>query len=149
MLRALIANLTSLALALHVVLGCCWHHAHQCDCPPSDAAADPLAGHLAVDDGSVPDVATDGDDCADVWHHGGPGHLPGHDHCQGPHCVVAATVATPAMVPAASTALPALAAATTVAGRHLLRQRSLGNGVAPPERDGALRCHLLYQVLLI
>jgi hypothetical protein len=30
MLRGLLPHLTAALLALHTVLGCCWHHAHAC-----------------------------------------------------------------------------------------------------------------------
>lgn len=39
-MRALFTNLTAVLLFIHAVLGCCWHHAHQCDrCGAEDGAA--------------------------------------------------------------------------------------------------------------
>jgi hypothetical protein len=40
MIRALLCNLTALAMALHLVLGCCWHHEHAGPRAASALAAD-------------------------------------------------------------------------------------------------------------
>lgn len=31
MMRAFFTNLTAVLLFIHAVLGCCWHHAHECN----------------------------------------------------------------------------------------------------------------------
>jgi hypothetical protein len=43
MSRGLLPHLTAAILAMHTVLGCCWHHAHACgaDCRPTSSVESP------------------------------------------------------------------------------------------------------------
>jgi len=139
MAHTLICNLTSAALLAHVLLGCCWHHGHQCSHQLA-AAAEVEVAHdrcCAQPQESTHSQAPVGD-C---------GH--GDDGCQGARCVFMSAA------PGAAAAVPALqhrdallvgpaAADTSAAGSLLCGEASLAAGCSCP-----LRIHLLHQVLLI
>jgi hypothetical protein len=133
-------NVTAGLLALHTVLGCCWHHAHSC----TQACA--TAATVAV--GSVDACQGDrghGDDtmpCSnDQGHHGR------HD-CQGSSCVFVNSLgASPqALALQIRTAPAALAPDGGPSVRDIAGQRPFyaADALLPP-----LRRHLVCQVLLI
>jgi hypothetical protein len=76
MTRRLLPTLTSVFLALHTVLGCCWHHSHacaqECTAPCSVESADAHVGHCAAECGTA--------SCGEHQHHG-------RHECQGHRCV--------------------------------------------------------------
>ena len=50
-MRAWFTNLTAVLLFIHAVLGCCWHHAHECDrCGAERCGAEEASGfaHAAL-----------------------------------------------------------------------------------------------------
>ena len=119
---------TTVALAVHSLLGCCWHH----DCamvasgPPAAAACE--AEH----------------DCGDCRHHGQP-HLPASP-CQGETCVyVQAAPQSPPTLDAAVTAWH-LPPPSRLACDDVLAAALCDDYDGPPT---PLRLHLLHQVLLI
>ncbi|MEN6451394.1 MAG: hypothetical protein ABFC96_12955 [Thermoguttaceae bacterium] len=138
-LRTGLSAVTAAMLVSHMVLGCCWHHAHCCtdECRPTTAVALPGECH-----------DRDGDAC-------GTSQRSGHDHrghhgrheCQGGSCVflrtsrvnvphLAVVVALPASLVCPSDGL------TVVAGP--VRPCFDCDDLLPP-----VRRHLLDQVLLI
>ncbi len=76
-MHGFLSNLTAALLALHTVLGCCWHHAHRCTqtCATAGpiASSDSCQGDHAHHAGTAPDS-------------GGQGHHGRHD-CRGSTCV--------------------------------------------------------------
>ena len=138
MSHGFVAHLTAALLALHTVLGCCWHHAHggtaDCASTQSTVSVDSCECDHAHGDGTAPDSHQQG-------HHGQ--HV-----CQGGTCVfVSSTKVEPAKadcqlqatsvacVPGSS---PAVGDAADVQAFYPL------DVLLPP-----LRLHLICQVLLI
>ena len=136
---ATISNLTVVAVIMHALLGCCWHHAHDCAraCPGTLSAEHEHASGQAV--------VCDGD------------HQPGHsDHgrshsckCDGVRCALVAS--PPSKAPSVGApwyrgAGPAaiLPAAGLSPQRGTLARVDDG-GPRPP----SVRPHLLHQVLLL
>ena len=76
MTRRLFPILTSVFLALHTVLGCCWHHAHACTTECSGRSS--LESHDAHADPCGDECGTAGGD--EHQHHG-------WHECQGRTCV--------------------------------------------------------------
>jgi hypothetical protein len=125
-MRALVSNLACLMLAAHLMLGCCWHHAHACE----------TACHL---DGHSGEADHDHD------RHAPPAE--GDDHCQGERCsfLVVAKVrldsGSGAASPVGLLAETSSQAYADLAWLHLSVDRT---DSGPP-----LRLHLLHRVLRI
>jgi hypothetical protein len=141
MLHGIAPNLTAVALLVHAVLGCCWHHAHCCPHSLSCATDANLSGDGAAFEQGEHDCCCSRALAADD-HHGGDG-------CQGVPCRFVsvpsqtAPIAPPAKghdVAASVTAVAAGEPAGALWGDNLLG----ATGPCPP-----LRIHLLHQVLLI
>src|SRR5579864_7279710 len=149
-MHAALANLMSVALLVHALLGCCWHHGHGCDVCGEHATS--LAQSISCG------RCHDDDESAD-------GHLPAshsHDrpcHCPGPcNCrvecqaanatlppekmgVAKAVAVAPFDCPAPAVLLPLSAAPLGLAGQ----------GQMPAEWalcGSAVRLHLMHQILL-
>ena len=84
--HALMPQITTTILLLHLVLGCCWHHAHGCETNCCDAPAASAAacacdahgdGHAAGHDGRC------GPDCGRAAHEQDRGES---HHCDGARC---------------------------------------------------------------
>ena len=130
-LAGLIRILTAATLAVHVMVGCCAHHAHACNRPAHSSGPEGVASH---DDGQCPDHG------ADPAHHG-------PRHCQEHKCSFVS-----------STGLDGhwLARPSLALGTPLLNDRDTSIGVRSEQRFFAagrllpsVRLHLLNQVLLI
>lgn len=124
MYSAGISILTALAMLLHGILGCCWHHAHECcgndeggaACQCAPTSSDRADGAVAEcgrashshgcshdsDSGSDADDAAEGV-CSDCRCHDGDSHRPGA--CAEQHC---------SFVPSRSLELPELLPVTGV-----------------------------------
>ena len=130
------SNLTAALLALHTVLGCCWHHAHRC--AETYAATVSVASSDSCDRARHANPATDSD---------GQGHHGRHD-CQGSTCVfVSPSKANPHKLAFQFDASPA----AVVRGNSVSVCRVVGeppfyppDALLPP-----LQLHLANQVLLI
>jgi hypothetical protein len=132
-MRALVSNLACLMLAAHLMLGCCWHHAHACEtaCPHACQS-----GHL---NGHSNEADHDHDQ------HAPPAE--GDDHCQGERCsfLVVAKVRLDSGCGAASpVALLAETSSQVYADLAWLQLAADRTDSGPP-----LRLHLLHRVLRI
>jgi hypothetical protein len=74
-MHAFLSSLTAFLLAMHTVLGCCWHHAHHCE--EASEAAGSVASADACDHSHGVPIASDDD---------GQNQHGRHD-CQGTTCV--------------------------------------------------------------
>lgn len=136
MTHGFLSTLTATLLALHTVLGCCWHHTHSC--VSADHAAPTLSDECSCDDG---------DHDGQPAHGNKPGCPNGHE-CHGNTCVVAhvSKVNWPGL-----TLLPqSLPIASAVSGspfcNHAVDSQAFfaADALLPP-----LRLHLVCHVLLI
>jgi hypothetical protein len=135
MMHRLVSTLMSLFLALHTVLGCCWHHAHACtdECDKACAVESPAA-HV--------------DWHGSGWNTGsGDQHHHGQHECQGMRCV---------FVNMGSRTAPSLSLQPHLAAACCLPHRKLpihvvagGPYFSPDELLPPLRLHLAHQVLLL
>jgi hypothetical protein len=140
-MSGLLSHIAGVVLLLHMLLGCCWHHAHACH-------------HRLL---PAP-VSPQGDDC-DQWAIGGPHHSNGHgspgddhhgsDHCQGSWCVFTAgerltAVSLAVLQETAITVAPTGHMGTAVTAAVPGPGFSNLAGPCPP-----LRLHLVNQVLLL
>jgi hypothetical protein len=133
-MHGLVSNLTAAVLALHTVLGCCWHHAHSCT---ETCSADRV---VRSSEGGVEEHGCDSGTRTD-------GHHGRHD-CRGSTCVLAASaradvprLALQFDAPPAA-AVPSHGASADDAGRDTPFYPP--DALLPP-----LRLHLAHQVLLI
>jgi hypothetical protein len=134
MMHGLLANVTSALLALHTVLGCCWHHAHCC----TEGCA---AESVALSDSCKPDLAHGDNAAPNHGHHGR------HD-CRGNACVFLGQTKTNSHKSALEFALPpamfapyAEPSACDIVGAQFC---FASDALLPP-----LRLHLVCRVLLI
>jgi len=131
-----LSHLTAALLALHTVLGCCWHHAHRCT--ETCEAAESIVAADSCDHAHGVGMACDSDGHA---HHGR------HD-CQGHTCVFMGPTR-------ARTGELTLHVNTLSAAIASDRASSIGNKVDGQSNDPLdallppLRVHLLCTVLLI
>ncbi len=135
-MSGLLSHLASVALLLHMLLGCCWHHAHSCQ------------HRLSMTPGGQR-----GDDCDEgaTGAHGLPAGQDHHgsDRCQGSPCVFTAverfTPATQAQfLDIAVAVAPAAETGTTLVAMFASPASPDLAGPCPP-----LRLHLVNQVLLL
>jgi len=135
-MHSFLSNLTAALLALHTVLGCCWHHAHACtrEC------------------GATPSVQAS--DCRQDRHvdgHG-PGCSENHGHhglheCQGSTCVY---LGPTKLKSHESTAQPTLPAAACVScGGPSTAAAEKRPFFAAGDLTAPLRLHLVHHVLLL
>jgi hypothetical protein len=126
----LLRILTAAMLAVHVMVGCCAHHAHACDGQAHSSCSEGVATH----DGQCPQGG------ADHGHHG-PGH------CQGSQCSFVSSTGPNTH----SFARPSLAFVTPLRDEQYFSiganfgQRFFATGRLLP----SVRLHLVNQVLLI
>jgi hypothetical protein len=135
-MHGFLSNLTAALLALHTVLGCCWHHAHRCtrECSPSLAVEAP--------DGCQRNAA---DDCgAPAASHQGQ-H--GRHGCQESTCVFLGSTRWYPDADCQFDAAPAMLASADCATADAdVDRRSF---FAPDALLPPLRLHLVDRVLLI
>lgn len=137
-MRSIISLITGAAFWLHVLLGCCAHHAHAADkivCPNPASAESVGHGHLHVHDHSTPDSET-------------PDHPGGsHDDCHESHCAFLVTGKTTIVLDTLVATLSAVPFDTVVAQTA----SPSVNWVCDTEDHLRLpvRLHLFNQVLLI
>lgn len=105
------AVLTSAALLLHSLLGCCWHHVHE----PGDAAH---SAHLEHDHASD--------------HGDQEGQHPAEQHCQAARCAFITTPGPDVDYSAASVALASLDAFFASAAAQPVVQMTAWSSHAPP-----------------
>ncbi len=133
-MHVFLANLTAALIAVHSVLGCCWHHTHRCteQCATSQAMV--VSG--------VCDQASHAESASDSHSHHG------RHECQSAACVfmtapnrgVCDTAISPAVTPIAYVPLAIATRRCPVDGQRFFPPDSL----LPP-----LRVHLVCHVLLI
>lgn len=164
--RTLVTYLVAAALTLHMLLGCCWHHAHEsasvcctreshngASCDAHDEIAELEADHDHHDG----DCPHDGDDLAraedathqDSDHEDGHHNKPGsqHESC-GEKCSFVSASRVNVELDASVVALGAFASVAEVAPANefvVRRLEAWGASDAPPP----IRLHLLHQLLLI
>ncbi len=129
------ASLTSALLVAHLVLGCCWHHAHACDSPWMTSHTGPP---VAASSHSACNGKSGHHQRHESQHHG--------DHaCEGAACsaVLSTGVNLIRLVTAAGDALAPAAANEA----PVIRPAALLHSFRPA--PGALRRHLALAVLLI
>lgn len=138
-MRAAISVITAATFWLHILLGCCAHHAHGAESDIRALAAVPIHephhGHSHGHDHSAPVSET-------PQHPGGS-----HDDCHENHCDFLLTGKTTAAVDALVSALPAVAQQTVVsqtAPSWNTWTQDTGDHLRLP-----VRLHLFNQVLLI
>jgi hypothetical protein len=138
MMHSFLSHLTAGLLAMHAVLGCCWHHAHACERECTQAALESSAPHAAH-------VDHDADSCDST--NSKPGQNHGPHACQKGKCVFLGTVENRADV-SLGLNLSSHVSATfyTVSSQMPAAVRPLfaADALLPP-----LRLHLAHQVLLL
>lgn len=169
--RTLVTYLVAVALTLHMLLGCCRHHAHDsasvCCTAASLNSHDETAEHKAADHDHDGDCPHHGDDVAmdehaghhDLDLHDADHQKSGHQDCDhnkpdsqqescGEKCSFVAANRVSIELDAAVVALGAFASAAEVAPANefvVRRWEAWGASDAPPP----IRLHLLHQLLLI
>ncbi len=125
----------SLLVALHTVLGCCWHHAHACT-GDSDKAC------------SVASPAAQADSHGSGWNMGGGDQQHhGRHECQGLRCVFLNLGCRTSHVLSLQ---PHLAAISSVPhGKLPIHVAADGPYFAVDDLSPPLRLHLAHQVLLL
>ena len=160
-MRSVLCHLTALAVALHALLGCCWHHAHACAtchsslacdgsaCHPEDECnASTCIGHHDSDGPHDSDgLSEQHPNCA---HHASQHRAP---PCQGRHACQGLCVSLAPAKAAGESALDLRASATLVvieSRRDVAACTSLVMHGHDPGRGGsAYRMHPWHQKLLI
>jgi hypothetical protein len=137
-MRGLLSNLTAALLALHTVLGCCWHHAHfgadTCAMAATIVSADVCPCDDAHRDGAMPNSDGQG-------HHGS-------GDCQGPTCVFANSSKSDRHGPTLSLDVPPVA--LLLGSIPAVGNDMVARPFYPPDALlPSVRLHLLCQVLLI
>jgi hypothetical protein len=135
-----LSNVTATLLALHTVLGCCWHHAHACACERDNV----ILAHRVTNIGSLDRCESHHADMHD------DGCAPCHGHhgrheCQGNTCVFLGSVKSR---PANSPIQPVLLPLASVAPGDLTSPQSPWFLPAIASLS-PLRLHLLHRVLLL
>ena len=139
-MHSLVGNLTSALLAAHLVLGCCWHHAHGCEpaCHDKETTHQMAAACHADDEhASAQDRSCD---CADHDSRPHEGHQCDALDCSAvltPHAKVSHTLVGPL------DGLPVGARSDSAYAHDRCRRASQALVVGP------LRPHLVLSVLLI
>jgi hypothetical protein len=136
------ANVTATLLAMHTVLGCCWHHVHACACERDNGLLALRVTNIgSLDRCEAHRADTHDDGCSS--HHGHHGR---HE-CQGNTCVFLGPTKSGPNFPTLRFVPPPVACVSCVApvaydgqSRPLLAIDAL----SPP-----LRLHLLHRVLLL
>jgi hypothetical protein len=147
-MRFAMPQITTLVLLVHMGLGCCWHHAHACALPGFSTHAAFGAVH---DDGPPSESSHHPCDRHDRAGSSVPADQDEHKHpCEGDRCTFVRS--KPASELDRDLDASACSAATNFASPEplvlspcLLTQADL----APANRHGPLRMHLLLRVLLI
>jgi hypothetical protein len=142
MMRGCLSSLTAAMLALHTLLGCCWHHAHCCtqECGSAVCIESPSP------DGCQGDRADDSCAATSSVGHGHHGHHGRHE-CQGGTCTFMGPNRVNWQQSSLSfDALPAVLSPINGAAVAEVRAKPFfgPDAFLPP-----LRRHLLDQVLLI
>lgn len=127
------SNLTAALLAMHTVLGCCWHHAHACS-PECERSA------------SVEESHEEG--------HGAAGCESGHSDCEQHHGTHVCQKGTcvfvgPAKVRVSPTTDWSVSAWAFVATGESSLPASSRPGYGDDSERPSLRLHLAHQVLLL
>lgn len=138
MMHGFLSNLTAAMLAMHTVLGCCWHHAHSCTKPCG------LARCVETPDSGGENHATHTVAAADSS--GDPHH--GQHECLGATCsFLGPTKENPAELPPqihASAVIPLLCGDFSIPASAEWQEFFACDALSSP-----LRLHLMHCVLLI
>jgi hypothetical protein len=134
-MHAFLSNLTATLLAVHAVLGCCWHHGHRC-APEGGGVGSVAASHTCETHATHPGAAVDSH---------GDQHQGRHE-CRGGTCTfVGPTRENPHELPLQITAAaPGLCSDRRVVDSAARQEFCPDDAVVPP-----LRQHLVFSVLLI
>lgn len=138
-LKPLIPQITTALLLFHLVVGCCFHHAHACvmDCCDAPAAKAEDCCHHGEE--------AEGTDTAPLGH---DGHEDDQHECDGGICVFMAADTDSDLLDSAQSQVCWLGTANTPEANPF----GLMNGPPPPLwllGDDGPRVHLLFQVMLI
>lgn len=140
-MRAWFTNLTAALLFIHAVLGCCWHHAHECNrrgaghcgAPGATGFAQIAPEQLGCDDG---DHGQPADPCRCKL------------ECQGV-CVYVAPQKSSLDAGVTGTDFHLCASAANPVAARLGKATACSDSCRSPIAGAPLRPHLLYQVLVI
>ena len=153
-MRSIVTYLITTVLALHTLLGCCWHHAHDAiayaavhtaEVQESRAMTSAIVGHCCRRQLDQPELVTGAADFADDQEHesSGPDQDPCNDRCT---FVSTDRVQVDSLRDAFALGFLAPEVAAQLAGEFVYRRWEIrsASDVVPP-----LRLHLLHQLLLI
>jgi hypothetical protein len=137
-----VSNLAVLSLLAHMVLGCCWHHAHASRQDPTSSApvADLSGGHDHPD--SLPRQRASHPEAAGGEHDGRHG-------CSGNRCVGLVDLPTRTLTPSARQSLELPAACQAFHCGPAVPEATPAKAGPLTGRCLSVRIHLLHQVLLI
>jgi hypothetical protein len=141
MVCRLVSKLTVIALAAHLLVGCCWHHAHAC----GHGRAWGGSGDVATADRHEDHCGHEGH-CADEP--AGPDRH-GRDDCEGGRCVFTSDRSTRASGASAAQFRQAPPDALTVRDGLPAESNLRATALAVPGYRPPLPAHLLLQVLLL
>jgi hypothetical protein len=136
-LHGISANITALLLAAHMMLGCCWHHAHTC--------AAGCGQEYSKADNQHDTTAKSHDCCGD---HQSDGQKHGPQNCKGLPCIFIVSTSTKnielgrLVLPAVFAPLPHNCTMPVVTPQR-------GTCLAGGDLSLNIRPHLVHQVLLI
>jgi hypothetical protein len=134
-MHGLFSHIAAALLAIHTVLGCCWHHSHACAQECKSVTIESASAHAGHDAEHGP--ATDSQPCHN--------HAP--NACQGGTCVFVRTAeGGPGGVPKADLVSHVFLAADDALPQTPAVQRPL---LADGDLLPSLRLHLVHQVLLL
>jgi hypothetical protein len=134
-MHGLFSHVAAALLAMHTVLGCCWHHSHACAQECKTLAIESASAHAGHDAEHEP--ATDSQPC----------HNHGRSACKGSKCVFARTAENASSdVLKANLISHVFLAVDNTLPQTLAVQRPL---FADDALLPSLRLHLMHQVLLL
>lgn len=146
-MRALVSNLVALAMILHAVLGCCWHHAHETTSPVSIAEVDAQPAvtvkHCCCHSHQVEELAQQDNHRSETDAPAEPCRAPCGEKCQ--YVVVSRVQLDSPVAWHSFDLLPSVDQPILSPGLTTLTFESGDASVDPPP----LRLHLLHQLLLI
>jgi hypothetical protein len=130
-MRPIVSFITALAVNLHLLLGCCAHHAHECSQHVGDASC-PQAHSCSHDHDAPPAIPADP-------------ILPTHDDCHESHCafLIASALTISSDLAVATLNFPIEPTASELAPLRGVRPRDRGDPF-----ELAVRPHLLHQTFL-
>lgn len=142
-----VSHITAFVLLLHMLLGCCLHHAHTCEmgcCSEPAAAAEPCGSHAHQHADHDDHSAGEGSKGSD------PGEHPHKHHCNGERCTFIQKQPSPEQLGVFAVESCPLEVAVSGYDADAVRVSFEGMNSQPVRVAGnSLRTHLALRVLLI